>query len=56
MNWQDITLESGRAMFMDSKGGLHSVPLRFLRNGRAINPGWVHQARKESIKVCATHP
>jgi hypothetical protein len=28
-------------MFMDSNGGIHSVPLRFLRNARAIDPDLV---------------
>jgi hypothetical protein len=28
-------------MFQDSRGGIHSVPLRFLRNARSVDPDLV---------------
>jgi hypothetical protein len=47
-NWRHLPdLEPGCAMFRDSRGGIHSVPLRFLRNARAIDP---------DLTVLATSP
>ena len=38
-DWRHLPdLEPGRALFLASDGSLHSVPLRFLRNARAIDP------------------
>jgi hypothetical protein len=38
-DWANLPpLEPGCAMFMASDNSLHSVPLRFLRNARSIDP------------------
>ena len=38
IRWQDITpLGPGQAMFQDSQGGLHSVPLEYLNEAREID-------------------
>jgi hypothetical protein len=42
INWRHLpVLEPGCAMFQDSRGGIHSVPLRFLRNARSVDPDLV---------------
>jgi hypothetical protein len=47
-DWRHLPdLEPGRALFLASDGCLHSVPLRFLRNARAIDP---------DLNVLATSP
>lgn len=40
-DWEKISLGPGRAMFQDSQGGLHSVPLEHLDDAREIDDGLV---------------